>query len=187
MQASPFRAFAGCQAVLLLFSVMTGTGLALANDDKASAHDRFTEVDSEIQAVKQEVLEINEEILLLEEQLLYPHGQQLLVFLSLSSNSPVNVSSVSLELDGKTVSRHVYTKSEKAALQEGGIHRLYTGRLLEGAHVVDVSLSGMSPDGQQFQRRQSVRIVKGSDRKVMELNIAAGNNGSEPEVTIHEW
>ena len=174
-------------AVLMSFIIMTGNGLALASDDKPSTRDRFTEVDREIQAVKQEVLEINREILLLEEQLLYPHGQQLVVFVSLSNDSPVNVNSISLELDGQVVSRHVYTPSEEASLHKGGIHRLYFGRLGDGAHAVDISLSGMGTDGQQFLRQQSVKIIKGAGRKVMELNIAAGDNGTEPQFSINEW
>jgi len=174
-------------AVLMLFIVVMGSGQVLASDDKTSTRDRFTEVDREIQAVKQEVLEINREILLLEEQLLYPHGQQLVVFVSLSNDSPVNVDSISLELDGQVVSRHVYTPSEEASLHKGGIHRLYFGRLGDGAHAVDVSLSGMGMDGQKFLRRQSAEIIKGAGRKVMELNIAAGDNGTEPQFSINEW
>jgi hypothetical protein len=174
-------------AVLVLISVMAGTELALANGDKLNPRERFTEVDREIQAVKQEVLEINREILLLEELLLYPQGQQLVVFVSLTGNSLVNVNGVSLELDGRTLSRHVYTRSEEAALHKGGIHRLYVGRLRDGAHVMDVSLSAMGTNGQQFHRRQSVKIIKGSGRKVVELSIAAGDNGPEAEFTVHEW
>jgi hypothetical protein len=52
---------------------------------------------------------------------------------------------------------------------------------------VEVSLSGMGTDGQQFQRRQSAEIIKGSGRKVMELNVAAGDKGTEPTFSIHEW
>jgi hypothetical protein len=174
-------------AVLMLFIAMTDNGLVLASDDKPSTRNRFTEVDREIQAVKQEVLEINREILLLEEQLLYPRGQQLVVFVSLSNDSPVNVNSISLELDGQVVSRHVYTPREEASLHKGGIHRLYVGKLREGAHAVDVFLSGMGKDGQQLIRRQSAKIIKGSGRKVMELNIAAGDNGTEPQFSIQEW
>ncbi|GMQ86867.1 MAG: hypothetical protein BMS9Abin08_0065 [Gammaproteobacteria bacterium] len=174
-------------AILILLIVMTGNGLALADDNQPSIRDRFTEVDREIQAVKQEVLGVNREILLLEEQLLYPHGQQLVVFVSLSNNYPVKVSSISLELDGRVVSQHIYTRSEEASLHKGGIHRLYTGRLQEGAHIVDVSLSGMGMDGQQFLQRQSTKIIKGSGRKVVELNITAGDNETEPQFSIHEW
>ena len=174
-------------AVLMLCIVMTGTGLALANDDKVHTRERFTEVDREIQAVKQEILEINQEILSLEEEVLYPQGQQLLVFVSLSENSPVNVHSISLELDGQVVSRHVYTRAEADALHNGGTHRLYVGRLRDGPHVVDASFSGTATDGQQLLHQQSAKIIKRAGRKVMELNIAAGDKEMEPHFTIHEW
>lgn len=171
----------------MVFIVVTGAGRALANDDKANTRDRFTEVDREIQAVKQEVLEINREILLLEEELLYPHGQQVVVFVSLTDGSLVNVGNIALQLDGKTVSQHLYSQSEKAALNNGGVHRLYVGRLQDGTHVVDVTLSGSGTDGQPFFREQSAKIVKGSGRKVMELSIAAGDNDTEPQFTIRQW
>jgi len=174
-------------AVLMLCIVMTGNGLVLANDDRVNTRERFTEVDREIQAVKQEILEINREILSLEEHLLYPQGQQLMVFVSLTENSPVDVSSISLSLDGEVVSRHLYTESEEAALHKGGTHRLYVGRLRDGPHVVDASFSGTATDGQQLLHQQSAKIIKRAGRKVMELNIAAGDKGTEPQFTIHEW
>jgi hypothetical protein len=45
----------------------------------------------------------------------------------------------------------------------------------------------MGKDGQQLLRRQSAKIIKGPGRKVMELNIAAGDNGTEPQFSIQEW
>jgi hypothetical protein len=188
MRALPTGLLSGWRAALVLWlCVISGTGPVLASDDQAAVHDRRKEVDGEIQAVKREILEINEEILSLEEQMLYPHGQQLLVFLSLTGDSQISMGNVSLELDGKSVARHVYTRRETASLQKGGIQRLYSGRLSRGTHLVDVALSGAGTDGQPFNRQQSVKIVKGSDRIVIELNISAGNSRSEPEFTIHEW
>ena len=174
-------------AVLTVSMFLAASGLSLADDDKSNTRERFTEADGEIQAVKQEILEINREILLLEEQLLYPQGQQVVVFVSLKADSPVNVNSISLSLDGQVVSRRVYTRSEEAALHNGGIHRLYVGRLEDGSHVVDVSLSGTGKGGQQFLRHQSAKITKNSGRKIMELKIAAIDKQTEPQFSIHEW
>jgi hypothetical protein len=171
----------------MLFMILSGVGFALANEDRVDARERFIEVDREIQAVKQEVLEINREIMLLEEQLLYPQDQQLLVFVSLSNSRPVDIDSISLALDGQTISRHVYSAGEKAALNNGGVHRLYVGRLDKGTHIVDVSVSARTKDEQQFFRQHSAKIVKGSGRKVMELNIASGDEGTDPQFTIHQW
>jgi hypothetical protein len=174
-------------AVFTFYITTIAGGFALASDDKLITRERFTEVDREVQAVKQEILEINREILSLEEQLLYPQGQQVVVFVSLGADSPVKLNSISLSLDGQVVRRYAYTRSEVAALHNGGIHRLYVGRLRDGSHVVDVSLSGTATGGQQFRRQQSAKITKGSGRKVMELKIAAVDKQTEPQFTIHEW
>jgi hypothetical protein len=171
----------------MFYLFVSAAGFAFADEDRVDSRERFIEVDREIQAAKQEVLEINREIMLLEEQLLYPHDQQLVVFVSLSNSRPLDIDSVSLALDGKTISRHVYSEGEKAALNNGGVHRLYVGRLDKGAHIVDVSVSASAKHGQQFSRQQSAKIFKGSGRKVMELNIAPGDEGTDPQFTIHQW
>jgi hypothetical protein len=181
-------AIAACWVLSALFCMNLGaTGVALAGDKRADSRQRFIEVDKEIQAVKQEVLEINREIMLLEEQLLYPHDQQLLVFVTLSNNGSLDVASISLTLDGKRVSQHAYSQTERAALNQGGAHRLYVGRLENGVHELHVSLAGTSAQGQTILREQSAEFVKGSKQKVMELNIVSGDNGKDPEFTIHQW
>lgn len=181
------------QSVRLLFSVcvccvfLTGAGAAPQADERSDTRERFIELDGEIQAIKEEVLEINREILLLEELSLYPHGQQLVVLVSVTNNSPVNPDSISLQLDGHTVIHHIYTGSESAALQEGGVHRLYTGRLSDGEHMLEVSVTGKQAGGRAFHQQRSVTITKVPGRKYMELQLGPGGNTSGPGLTIREW
>jgi hypothetical protein len=153
----------------------------------SDTRERFIELDGEIQAIKEEILEINREILLLEELSLYPHGQQLVVLVSVASNSPVNPDSISLQLDGQTVNHHIYTGSEGAALQEGGVHRLYTGRLSDGEHKLEVSVTGKQAGGRAFHQQRSVTITKTPGRKYLELQLGPGGNKSGPGLTIREW
>jgi len=155
--------------------------------DTRDTRERYIELDGEIQAIKEEVLEINRDILLLEELSLYPHGQQLVVLVSIASDSPVYLDSISLQLDEQPVSRHNYTGSESAALQEGGVHRLYTGRLGNGTHRLEVSVTGKRAKGQVFQQQRSITITKRSGRKYMELHLGPGQDRSEPVLTIREW
>lgn len=166
---------------------LTGAGTAPQTDRQSDARERFIELDGEIQAIKEEVLEINREILLLEELSLYPHGQQLVVLVSVANNNPANPGSISLQLDGQTVSHHIYTGSEGAALQEGGVHRLYTGRLSDGKHELEVSVTGKQAGGRAFHQNRSVSITKAPGRKYMELHLGPGANTSEPGLTIREW
>ena len=161
--------------------------MPLQADERPDTRERFVELDSEIQAIKVEILAINRDILLLEELSLYPHGQQLVVLVSVAHGNPINPARITLQLDGQTVIEHDYSGSESAALQEGGVHRLYTGRLSEGEHKVDVSLTGRQAKGKAFKQQRSITITKIPGRKTMELHLGPGEQSPEPVVTIHQW
>jgi hypothetical protein len=173
-------------AVFVSCVFLTGAGAAPPTDEGGDARERFVELDGEIQAIKEEILGINRDILLIEEMSLYPHGQQLVVLVSVANNSPVNPDSISLQLDGQTVSQYRYTGSEGAALHEGGVHRLYSGRL-SGEHSLAVSVTGKQSKGRTFNEQRSVTIIKRPGRKYLELHLGPGGNTSEPELTVHEW
>jgi hypothetical protein len=180
---SPGLLLAVCASCVFLL----GAGAAPQADKSGDTHERFIELDGEIQAIKEEILGINGEILQLEELLLYPHGQQLVVLVSVANNSPVSPDSIALQLDGQTLGQHTYTGSEDAALQEGGIHRLYTGRLGDGKHSLEVSVTGKLAGGKAFHRQRSVTITKLPGPKYLELHLGPGENSPEPALTIREW
>jgi hypothetical protein len=156
-------------------------------DARGDTRESFVKLDGEIQAIKEEILKINQDILLLEELSLYPHGQQLVVLVSLANDSPVNPDTISLQLDGQTVSQHRYTGSEGAALQEGGVHRLYSGRLGNGEHRLAISVTGRQARGQAFQQQRSITITKRPGRKYLELHLGPDEKTSEPGLTVREW
>jgi hypothetical protein len=174
-------------AVCLCCVFLTGAEVASQSNERGDSRENFVKLDAEIQGIKEEVLEINREILLLEELSLYPHGQQLIVLVSVAHDSPVSPDSLSLELDGQTVIQHRYTVSESAALQQGGVHRLYTGRLRNGEHLLGVSVSGRKARDQVFQQQHSATITKTPGRKYVELHLGPGKNSSVPGLTIREW
>ena len=177
----------------LLFTVyistvlVTAAGGPLQADDGPDTHERFVELDSEIQAIKVEILAINRDILLLEELSLYPYDQQLVVLVSVANGSTINPEHLSLQLDGQAVTQHDYSPTESAALQEGGVHRLYTGGLSEGEHRLDISLTGRQARDKAFKHQSSITITKMPGRKTMELHLDSGEGRSEPGVTIRQW
>lgn len=181
------------QFVRLLFTVcvscvlLSGAGTAPLEGEPRDTRERYIELDGEIQAIKEEILEINRDILLLEELSLYPHGQQLVVLVSVANNSALNPDSISLQLDGKALGHHSYTGSERAALQEGGVHRLYAGRLSDGEYVLDVSVSGKQAGNRAFHQQRSVTITKLPGRKYLELQLGPGKNMQNPGLTVREW
>ena len=174
-------------AVCVCCVFLTSTRAAPPADERADSRESFVKLDGEIQAIKEEILGINRDILLLEELSLYPHGQQLVVLVSVANNSPVNPDTISLQLDGQTVSQYRYTGSEGAALQEGGVHRLYSGRLSDGEHSLDISITGKQSKGRAFNEQRSVTITKRPGRKYLELHLGPGENTSKPELTVREW
>ena len=190
-----FRSNHRWPAVRLLLAVcVSGVLLAGASaraapptDERADSRESFVKLDGEIQAIKEEILGINRDILLIEEMSLYPHGQQLVVLVSVANNSPVNPDTISLQLDGQTVSQYRYTGSEGAALHEGGVHRLYSGRLSDGEHSLVIFVTGKRAKGQVFQQQRSVSITKRPGRKYLELHLGPGENTSKPELTVREW
>jgi GTP-dependent phosphoenolpyruvate carboxykinase len=82
-----------------------------------------------------------------EQQLLYPAYTHVSVFLSVAENSQAGLLSVSLEIDDNRVTDHIYNQKETAALNAGGIQRLYTGNVLTGKHRLRVSLKQAREDG----------------------------------------
>ena len=69
------------------------------------------------------------------------------MFLSVAENSRVQPHSVSIAIDGGTVTDHLYTQKEIEALNTGGIQRLYTGNIPLGNHKLRVSVRQSRKDG----------------------------------------
>jgi len=174
-------------AVCVSCVFLTGAGVGPQTDKGGDTREQFIELDGEIQAIKEEILGINRDILELEELLLYPHGQQLVVLVSVANNSPVSPDSISLQLNGQMLSQHNYTGSEDVALQEGGVHRLYTGRLSDGEHRLLVSVTGKQAGGKAFHQQRNLTFTKLPGPKYLELHLGPGENTPEPALTIREW
>jgi len=162
-------------------------GLSLQAEERPALRESFVELDSEIQAIKQEIVAINQELLLLEESSLYPQGEQLVVLLSIADGSEVDPARVTLQLDAQTLKQHDYSGSESAALREGGVHRLYSGKLSEGEHTLNLSVSGNLGRGKVFKQQRSLSITKLPGRKTLEVQLGPGAKKSEAGVTIRQW
>jgi hypothetical protein len=172
-----------CVSCLLLWD----TGTTVQAEEPGETRKQYIELDSEIQAIKQEILEINQEILQIEALSQYPHGQELVVLVSVVNDSPVSLASISLQLDGHAVSQHTYSGPESTALRQGGVHRLYEGRLEDGRHVLDVTVSGKQSGNQPFHQQRRVTITKQPGLKYLELLLGPAAKNSGPELTVNEW
>ena len=177
------------RSIALLISTVALCAVAVSPraEQAVESHERFIELDSELQAIKEEILAINRDMRSLEEMSLYPQGQQLVVLVSIAAGSGLSAARITLNIDGQIVSRHDYSEQESNALLKGGVHRLYSGGVSEGQHRVEVSLSGRRTRNKQFTERNSTTIHKTPGRKYLELHLGPGERKSEPALTIRGW
>ena len=163
------------------------SGPAVAEEVVPQAARDFRSLDREIQVLKKEVLELNRDLRLLEEDVLYPDDQQLVVFVSPPASAATRINRVTINLGGQLLSQHEYSTKEFAALQKGGVHRLYQGRLETGSHYLDVEIAGRRANGEAFVAETLAKITKRAAPKFLELQLVSGSEGQPPGITVNTW
>lgn len=144
-------------------------------------------IDQEVQGLKDEVLDLNRELFMLEEELLFPANTQVAVFVSMDVGEFFDLDSVQLTLDGKQVSKYLYTEREVNALLRGGVHRLYLGNVKAGSHELVAIFTGQGPHERDYRRGATLKIEKGIGAKFVELAISDRASRQQPEFLVREW
>lgn len=135
-------------------------------------------LDEQVQDIKRDVLGISAELMQLEEKLIYPSNTQVSVFISLAKNAKLQMYSMSIKIDGKYASHHIYTFKELEALQGGGVQRLYTGNVKVGDHILDVALIGKA-EGKDYQQNASHVFTKSIEPKLIEVTLGEASSGNQ--------
>ncbi|MCK6370364.1 MAG: AraC family transcriptional regulator [Gammaproteobacteria bacterium] len=144
-------------------------------------------LDQEVQDLKNEVLDLNRELFMLEEELLFPANTQVAVFVSMDVGEYFALDSVQLTLDGKPVSKYLYTEREAEALLRGGVHRLWLGNLKAGSHELVAIFTGEGPHERDYRRGATLNFDKGVGAKFVELAISDRRSKQQPEFLVREW
>ncbi len=144
-------------------------------------------LDQEVQDLKSEVLDLNRELFMLEEELLFPANTQVAVFVSMDVGEYFALDSVQLSLDGKPVSKYLYTEREAGALLRGGVHRLWLGNLKAGDHELVAIFTGQGPHERDYRRGATLKFDKGVGAKFVELAISDRASKQQPEFLVREW
>ena len=189
-RAGPGRSRRGCWLKTVVRVLCLGqalSGPAVADEVAPQAARDFRSLDREIQVLKKEVLELSRDLRLLEEDVLYPDDQQLVVFVSPPADAVIRLNEVTITLGGQQLVRHVYSMQELTALQEGGVHRLYQGRLAAGSHYLDITLAGVKADGEAIVAETLAKITKRTAPKFLELQLVPGSEGQPPGITVNTW
>lgn len=157
--------------ILLLFLVAQ---VVWAADDVS--RDKIKGLDEQVQDIKADVLTISTELMQLEEKLLYPSNTQVSLFVSALPKKNIRLDAVDIRIDGKEVTHHVYTHKELAALQSGGVQRIYTGNVRSGEHELEVILSGKTSADEDFRETASYRFNKEVGPSLVEIKLFGSNN-----------
>jgi hypothetical protein len=148
--------------------------------------DQMKGLDEQVQEIKTDVLSIATQLHQLEEKLLYPSDTQIAIFVSMAQAEKFRLDAVDIELDGKAVAHHLYTFKELEALQKGGIQRIHVGNVKTGEHALQVSVSGKSAGGSDFQKGESFKITKTVGPKLVGVVLADAGIGSKT-ITLKDW
>lgn len=170
--ARPRRAL---RFAFLILAQLGGLGAApLAAQDVTKA--QMQGLDEQVQEIKSDVLSIAAELGRLEERLLYPSNTQLAVFVLLDSGETMRLDSVSIQIDGQPVARHIYSFKELEALQKGGVQRIYTGNVPTGEHRLEVSIAGKA-GGKDLAATEKFTISKDVEPKLVGITLGTGATG----------
>ncbi len=181
------------QSISIEFRSSNSTPAAKAEDSRKQFRNSIsgqldaTTLEQEVQTLKSEILELNKELAILEEEILTPVSSQAAFFLSINQGNFFRIDGLKLEVDGKVVEHHLYTKQEVDALKKGAIQRIHTANLAPGNHEIVVVLNGYSIDGREVKRAAKYNFFKPNSRKYIELAIIDNTEKQKVEFEFKEW
>jgi hypothetical protein len=167
---------------------------ALALGEGSSTPDRFNitpdpefrSLDEKVQSLKKDVLDLSKDLSQLQDELLTPASTKLSVFVALDPQNTLNLNSLQLQLDNRTVANYLYNTDEQQALQRGGVQRLYLGNVTIGPHQLTASFIGKDSAGQEKRGNVTSNFQKSLAAKFVELNISK-DQANTPQLTVKEW
>ena len=131
----------------------------------------YTKLYEQMESIKRSLVELKRDLVVLEEDLLFPASTQLAVYLSMDVGEFFALDAVTLKLNGKDVSHHLYTEKQTDALYRGGVQRLYVGNVKQGANRLTAFFTGRGPQGRDYRRAATVEFEKTFEPTYVELKI----------------
>ena len=138
-------------------------------------------LDLEMEGLKKQLATLKRDLVILEEDLLFPASSQVSVFLSMDVGEFFQLDSVTLKINDKEVSHHLYTERQVDALHRGGVQKLYVGNVKQGANRVTAFFVGRGPQGRDYRRAATVEFDKTFEPTFVELAIADSEADYQPE------
>lgn len=142
---------------------------------------KSNQLDEEMEEVKKALVELKRDLIILEEDLLFPASSQVSVFLSMDAGELFQLDAVSVKLNGKEVTHHLYTPKQVSALHRGGVQKLFVGNVKQGENRVTAFFTGRGPSGRDYRRATTVEFTKGFEPTFIALAIADDTADYQPD------
>ena len=177
--------------LVAIFGLMLGLPAAAQAPEAAAAPapapEKTTEpapsdqLDVEMEDVKRALVDLKRDLVILEEDLLFPASSQVSVFLSMDVGDFFQLDAVTLKVNGKQVTHHLYTEQQVDALFRGGVQKLYVGNVKQEANRVTAFFTGRGPAGRDFRRATTVEFEKSFEPTFVELAITDETADYQPD------
>ena len=159
--------------------------LLVLNLNWASAEQAPASLDADIEALEQELMSLNAELMILEEDLLYPASSRVAVYLSMDVGVLFRLDAVTIKLNGKEVTHHLYTERQTNALFRGGVQQLYVGNARQGANELTAVYIGEGPHNRDYKRAITTSFEQSFEPVFVELSITDSTESLQPEFTAN--
>ena len=174
--------------LLVLVSIMASMLALLATAaDSATIDPSAARVDTvlnqEMESIKEDLLELRRDLVVLEEDLLFPASSQVAVFVGVDAGAFFQLDAVTLKINGKEVTHHLYTEKQVDALYRGGVQKLYVGNVKQGENTVTAFFTGRGPAGRDYRRASSVTFEKTFEPAFVELKVTDSQENYQPDFT----
>ena len=140
-----------------------------------------SQIDTEMEDVKKALVELKRDLVILEEDLLFPASSQVSVFLSMDVGEFFQLDAVTVKLNGKEVTHHLYTEKQVDALLRGGVQKLYVGNVKQGGNEVTAFFTGKGPQGRDYRRATTVEFEKSFETTFIQLAISDDTGDYQPD------
>lgn len=155
--------------------------VALTLGASARGEDMPQQLDQEMEDVKKGLVELKRDLVILEEDLLFPASSQVSVYLSMDLGEFFGLDAVTLKVNGKEVTHHLYTEKQVDALYRGGVQKLYVGNVKQGENRITAFFTGRGPSGRDYKRATTVEFEKGFEPTLIELSISDETADYQPD------
>lgn len=144
----------------------------------------IADINQQIGQLNADVDAIERDVSALEQNLLFPPVTRVKVFLSLAADADYTLQTVSLRMDGREQTFHVYSQQEVDALRLGGIQSLWEGNVALGKRKLLARFEGVDRRGELVKGEATLDFEKTLQGRALELQVVGGRNTS---FTVKDW